>query len=72
MALDVAIDLGTSRTRIFLPNKGIVVDEPSVITIDLDNDGILAVGQEAYMIRRSGWGRSSITLRLIANSLATT
>ena len=50
MALDVAIDLGTSRTRIFLPNKGIVVDEPSVITIDLDNDGILAVGQEAYMM----------------------
>lgn len=50
MALDVAIDLGTSRTRIFLPNKGIVVDEPSVITINLENDNILAVGQEAYLM----------------------
>ena len=54
MAVDVAIDLGTSRTRIFLPNKGIVVDEPSVITIDLENEGIMAVGQEAYrMIGRT-------------------
>ncbi len=50
MALDVAIDLGTSRTRIFLPHKGIVVDEPSVITINLDNENIMAVGQEAYMM----------------------
>lgn len=50
MGLDVAIDLGTSRTRIFLPNKGIVVDEPSVITINLDNNDIIAVGKEAYMM----------------------
>ena len=50
MGLDVAIDLGTSRTRIFLQNKGIVVDEPSVITIDLENDDVIAVGQEAYMM----------------------
>lgn len=50
MGMDVAIDLGTSRTRIFLPNKGIVVDEPSVITINLENENILAVGQQAYMM----------------------
>ena len=35
MAIDAAIDLGTSRTRIFLPEKGLVVDEPSVVTVDL-------------------------------------
>lgn len=48
MALDIAIDLGTSRTRIFLEGKGKVVDEPSVITVDLESDSIMAVGQEAY------------------------
>lgn len=48
MGMDVAIDLGTSRTRIFLPNKGVVVDEPSVITINLENESIMAVGEEAY------------------------
>ncbi len=50
MGLDVAIDLGTSRTRIFLPNKGIVIDEPSVITVNLENNNIMAVGKEAYMM----------------------
>lgn len=48
MGLDIAIDLGTSRTRIYLQNKGKVIDEPSVITVDLENDSILAVGEEAY------------------------
>lgn len=50
MGLDVAIDLGTSRTRIYLQNKGKVVDEPSVITVNLDDDSIMAVGEEAYMM----------------------
>lgn len=50
MGLDIAIDLGTSRTRIFLQNKGVVVDEPSVITINLEDDSVVAVGQEAYMM----------------------
>ena len=48
MGIDIAIDLGTSRTRIFLPDKGVVVDEPSVITVDLMTDAIIAVGQKAY------------------------
>lgn len=50
MAVDVAIDLGTSRTRVFVPHKGIVIDEPSVITVDLEEDSIRAVGQEAYLM----------------------
>lgn len=48
MGVDIAIDLGTSRTRIFLQNKGIVLDEPSVITVNLVTDDIMAVGEEAY------------------------
>lgn len=48
MAIDVAIDLGTSRTRILLPQKGIVTDEPSVITVHKRSETVVAVGQEAY------------------------
>lgn len=50
MALDIAIDLGTSRTRVYIPHKGIVINEPSVITVDLERDAIRAVGQEAYLM----------------------
>ena len=59
--MDIAIDLGTSRTRIFLPNKGKVIDEPSIITINHDNDSIVAVGQEAYkMLGRTSSRYSTI------------
>ena len=50
LGVDLAIDLGTSRTRIFLQNKGIVVDEPSVITVDHEDNSIFAVGEEAYQM----------------------
>lgn len=50
MGVDIAIDLGTSRTRIFLQNKGVILDEPSVITIDLMTDDIIAVGEKAYQM----------------------
>lgn len=61
MGIDVAIDLGTSRTRIFLQNKGIVVDHPSVITINLENDSVVAVGQQAYVML----GRTSSKMEAI-------
>ncbi len=50
MGMDIAIDLGTSRTRIFLQNKGKLVDEPSVITVNLEDDSIMAIGEEAYQM----------------------
>lgn len=61
MGLDIAIDLGTSKTRIFIHNKGIVVDEPSVITINLETESVMAVGQQAYMML----GRTSSKMRAI-------
>lgn len=48
MSLDIAIDLGTSMTRIYIEKKGIVVSEPTAIAVDLRYDSILAVGQKAY------------------------
>ncbi len=48
---DLAIDLGTANTLIYIRNKGIVVDEPSVVAMQNDaahgKSAILAVGTEA-------------------------
>ena len=43
----VAIDLGTAQVLVYVNNKGIVLEEPSVIAIDILTDEILAVGSEA-------------------------
>lgn len=43
----VGIDLGTANTVVYVPNRGIVIDEPSVVAISLDDNSILAVGNEA-------------------------
>jgi len=44
---DMGIDLGTANTLVFVKNKGIVLNEPSIVAIDKDNKKILAVGKEA-------------------------
>lgn len=46
--MNIAIDLGSDRTRVFMENKGKVLDEASVITYDVDTNEIFAVGDEAY------------------------
>ncbi len=43
----LGIDLGTANTLVFLPNRGIVINEPTVVAITLDDNRVLAVGQEA-------------------------
>lgn len=44
---DVGVDLGTANTLIYIKNKGIVLNEPSVIAIDRNTKNILAAGKEA-------------------------
>jgi rod shape-determining protein MreB and related proteins len=47
---DLAIDLGTANTLVYLKGKGIVVSEPSVVAVQKDAMGqrkVLAVGKEA-------------------------
>ncbi len=44
---DLAIDLGTANTLVYTPEKGIVIDEPSVVAINTKTEQILAVGYEA-------------------------
>ena len=47
MAMDAGIDLGTANVLVYIKNKGIVLDEPSVVAVNNDTDEILAVGEEA-------------------------
>jgi rod shape-determining protein MreB len=44
---DMAIDLGTANTLVYVRGKGIVLNEPSVVAINQDTGGMLAVGLEA-------------------------
>lgn len=44
---DMGVDLGTANTLVYVRDKGIVVNEPSVVAINTKNDQILAVGEEA-------------------------
>ncbi len=43
----IGIDLGTTYTLVYLPKRGIVINEPSVVAISVDDNKILAVGNEA-------------------------
>jgi len=43
----IGIDLGTTSTLVYVPNKGIVINEPSVVAYSLLDKKVLAVGDEA-------------------------
>lgn len=47
---DVGIDLGTANTLVYIPEKGIMIDEPSVVAIHNKTGKILAVGDEAKIM----------------------
>ncbi|TSC83618.1 MAG: rod shape-determining protein MreB, partial [Parcubacteria group bacterium Gr01-1014_17] len=50
----LGIDLGTANTLVFVPGKGIVLNEPSVVAVSKDENKILAVGVEAkHMVGRT-------------------
>jgi len=43
----IGIDLGTANTLVHLPNRGIIINEPSVVAISKIDKTVLAVGDEA-------------------------
>ena len=58
---DLAIDLGTASTLIYIKGQGIVLNEPSVVTIETHSKKILAVGEEAKkMVGRTPGNLTSI------------
>ena len=50
LSTDVAIDLGTANTLVFVKGRGIVLNEPSVVAVDRSTDKVIAVGTEAKMM----------------------
>ncbi|MGH2720164.1 MAG: rod shape-determining protein [Actinomycetota bacterium] len=47
MGRDLAVDLGTANTLVYVRGRGIVLNEPSVVAFDVRSGGIVAVGAEA-------------------------
>ncbi len=61
MARRIGIDLGTANVLVFIPGKGVVINEPSVVAVDLYDNRILAVGNEAReMIGRTPDGIKAV------------
>jgi len=51
---DIGIDLGTANILVTLKGKGIILNEPSVVALDLKSKNILATGHEAKeMLRKN-------------------
>jgi len=47
MGHDIAIDLGTKNTLVYVNNKGIIINEPSVVAVNTKTTEILEIGHEA-------------------------
>lgn len=54
LGTDIALDLGTSAVKIYLDGKGIILNEPAIIAVNVETDEVMAIGKEAYaMIGRT-------------------
>ncbi len=58
---DIAIDLGTANTLVYMKGKGIVLNEPSIVAFDRNTKKIVAIGNEA----REMLGRTHRDIRTI-------
>ncbi len=58
--MKIGIDLGTCNSLVFLPGKGVVLQEPSVVAVALEENRILAIGEEA----KAMIGRTPDTIRV--------
>jgi len=56
----LGIDLGTCNSLVFVPKKGVILQEPSVVAVSLEENRILAVGAEA----KEMIGRTPDTIRV--------
>ena len=50
MARDLAIDLGTANTLVYAKGEGIVLNEPTVIALNIQTQDVLAMGHEAWQM----------------------
>src|SRR3989304_10473496 len=43
----IGVDLGTTNILFYIPQKGIVINEPSVVALEVSQNKVMAIGQEA-------------------------
>lgn len=58
---DVAVDLGTANTLVYVKGQGLVLNEPSMVAVDIRSGQVVAVGHEAKRM----WGRAPRNIRLV-------
>ncbi len=61
LSRDMAMDLGTANTLIYLKGEGVVLHEPSVVAYDTKSMEVLAVGEEA----KSYLGRTPFNIKVV-------
>ncbi len=47
LSRDIGIDLGTANTLVYVKDKGLIINEPSVVAVNTRTDQIVAVGSDA-------------------------
>ena len=50
LSVDLAVDMGTTRTRIFVRGSGVALDEPSFTAVSYREGEVVSVGKEAYKL----------------------
>ena len=58
---DIGIDLGTANTLVYLRGRGIVINEPSVVAVNVKTNRVVAVGTEA----KDMMGRTPHHIRIV-------
>ena len=44
---DIAIDLGTANTLIYVKGVGVVIDEPTLLAVNKNDNSVITIGKEA-------------------------
>ena len=65
---DLAIDLGTANTLVYVQGKGIVVREPSIIAVNQTTGNVEAVGKEAKEIQAARPTLYGLEMHLVTRS----
>lgn len=58
---DIAIDLGTANTLIFVKGEGVLLNEPSFVAVDAEKGTVQAIGKEA----KDMWGRAPQHIKVV-------
>lgn len=68
LSKDIAIDLGTANTLVFVRGRGIVLNEPSIIALDRTTRKVVALGHEARQMHEKTH-RDIITIKPLADGV---